>query len=459
MSSLILYNSNYWLRVQLNMHNVVQPAMLYTLHNDGSDIKYKGLPRNKSELYAEISTLKLSHSKDFKVLKPDQLEIMLPSNGSNETDSSKFDTTITYFLIRKGTNLPKPRGGWKTPLPPMCGDDRRSYACFRAKKKRNEFAHAHNMSMTTQEFEDTWNDMIDIITELGCYPNYEQLMKDLKSAPLEPHISNIVKIIHKELVYLQTDFTQLKCDNQTLRNDLVITKSQLQQLNIEELENMLQDFKDLDNTVDGIKSQIDGKIDRCEVEKKADKSELYLIKSELEKKICDHTPSPKRKSIEDLNIKNENSLKKDAVIRTYKDSSGHMIMKVLANEKDINLKLQMSSTMNEYDITELQKNHDYTVERIGQYLFVRLFKKVEIQLYDLNMTILDAEGNCKEMKLEESSHDCTLSTRDTTFTVSSHASEEFNELIDRVKNVSYNNKPIAYQSSGNSHTTYLSRDE
>lgn len=84
-----------------------------------------------------------------------------------------------------------------------------------------------------------------------------------------------------------------------------------------------------------------------------------------------------------------------------------MIMKVLANEKDINLKLQMSSTMNEYDITELQKNHDYTVERIGQYLFVRLFKKVEIQLYDLNMTILDAEGNCKEMKLEGKTQRCS----------------------------------------------------
>lgn len=84
-----------------------------------------------------------------------------------------------------------------------------------------------------------------------------------------------------------------------------------------------------------------------------------------------------------------------------------MIMKVLANEKDINLKLQMSSTMNEYDITELQKNQDYTVERIGQYLFVRLFKKVEIQLYDLNMTILDAEGNCKEMKLEGKTQRCS----------------------------------------------------
>ena len=47
------------------------------------------------------------------ILKKDQMEIILPTNGDKKTYSNQFDVTVIVILIINYTNLPTPIGGWK----------------------------------------------------------------------------------------------------------------------------------------------------------------------------------------------------------------------------------------------------------------------------------------------------------------------------------------------------------
>ena len=100
----------YWIRLAILLMGPLLEASLQILHNKNKDATYTGLPEDPSNPNNDLS----KHEKKLKsVLKKDQMEIILPTNGDKKTYSNQFDVTVIVILIINYTNLPTPIGGWK----------------------------------------------------------------------------------------------------------------------------------------------------------------------------------------------------------------------------------------------------------------------------------------------------------------------------------------------------------
>lgn len=221
----ILKDSENWVRVALSTQHLLKPALLKVLHNDDNDPSYSGLPRDKKQLFIAVSNLKLKYTKEFdKCLKGNQLAIVLPSDGSNESDSLCWDITIIHFFISKGTTLPPPYGGYKHPsLPPsktcpktgaVLQYDVRSFYCLDAKQLRNEIFHSCDFNISDNKLQVLFQRIKNILKAL----NYHSLiLNDLESGSLDRFFQSSVNVLKAKLQYLSGEVSnvQLKQSVQT----------------------------------------------------------------------------------------------------------------------------------------------------------------------------------------------------------------------------------------------------
>ncbi|XP_066931512.1 uncharacterized protein [Clytia hemisphaerica] len=155
----------YWLRLATLLHEPMKESLLNILHNHYNRTDYVGLPSDPTLLNAELrkNINKIKQLQSKKILKKDQVEVLLPT-GSNQTDSSTFDVTLIILLIISFTTLPPPINGWnKFPSPTDT-----SIAAFvlRARAWRNEFMHDDPKSITLSDFNKRWTEGVNIIRGL-----------------------------------------------------------------------------------------------------------------------------------------------------------------------------------------------------------------------------------------------------------------------------------------------------
>ena len=108
----------YWLRLATAQRGPVKQQLLCVLHNKDNYPHYQGLPEDPSQLYHELAT---THRPTInalikkRVLKADQAEVLLPTNGVNKTFSKNVDVTLIVMLIIECTTLRPPVNGWYKP--------------------------------------------------------------------------------------------------------------------------------------------------------------------------------------------------------------------------------------------------------------------------------------------------------------------------------------------------------
>lgn len=143
----------------------------------------------------------------------DQIEKILPSDGSNATDTELWDINIIVFFIKHGTTLPAPCGTWRTPKQCNCPHHKIPYYSWRIKEIRNKFAHPNSKNFDEKEFNTLWNEMALIASGL---PNNARLMKELK------YIKELSKEDIEDKEWQKKMIDQLECN--TIRLDIMETR-------------------------------------------------------------------------------------------------------------------------------------------------------------------------------------------------------------------------------------------
>ena len=117
----------------VNLH--CQQALLEVVHNNG-------LPKKEEDLYQFFNKpenrKKIFKLQKQKVLKDDQVELLLPQN--QRTFSNKWDVTLICVVIINFTCLPPPINGWRNPLDPT--DVTVAAFVVMARQSRNENNHS-----------------------------------------------------------------------------------------------------------------------------------------------------------------------------------------------------------------------------------------------------------------------------------------------------------------------------
>ena len=120
-----------------------------------------------------------------KVLKPDQITLLLPLN--NETHSWKFDPTLSLIIMRNFTTLKTLNGRWDNLL---ANDNSLAANAVRAVLLRNFVYHYHDItSITNIEFNKKWTEAEKIATGLL----YSTKITKLKTKTLDPEGSSVKK--------------------------------------------------------------------------------------------------------------------------------------------------------------------------------------------------------------------------------------------------------------------------
>ena len=132
------------------------------------NIFHKHFPRDPKLLCQELSLPKNKTKLDDlknkkKILKKDQYQLLFPS--SRETLSERFDTTLTFLLIRNLCGYKEPSTGWDTE---PNGDNLSEIAqAIRLKLERNKSRHGR-LPIATSEYKDIYNRRMKPLLELGC---------------------------------------------------------------------------------------------------------------------------------------------------------------------------------------------------------------------------------------------------------------------------------------------------
>ncbi|XP_066936874.1 uncharacterized protein [Clytia hemisphaerica] len=227
----------HWLRLTCFLHDPIKNSLLQVLHNKLKDSSYQGIPDNPVALYQFFSNNKntLNQLVQNKILKKDQLELLLPTGG-NQTFSSEFDVTLIALLIQNFTNLPPPKKGWKNKNPPSTDT---SIAAFviRAREWRNFINHIAAKTIDLILFQQKWQEGCDIIKGLKYTynttfletmpldPKHNLVLKSLKKcfAKLKSNqktISDQVQDIQCDVFDIQIDATTIKKDVADIRRDV-----------------------------------------------------------------------------------------------------------------------------------------------------------------------------------------------------------------------------------------------
>eukprot|EP00111_Clytia_hemisphaerica_P004287 TCONS_00012235-protein len=164
----------YFTQEHKNRHNVdilEEKSQQYLLN-----VFHKHFPRNPVDLYNALllHKRKLKQLLNQRNLKQDQYDLIYPA--CQRTDSSLFDVTLTFFMIRTLCGYKKPRTGWDAEPDPTDTSD--IAYCIILKIERNQLNHKANRKITKAEYKRIYNRMSKPLIALGCPP------QDLK--PLSP---------------------------------------------------------------------------------------------------------------------------------------------------------------------------------------------------------------------------------------------------------------------------------
>ncbi|XP_066928027.1 uncharacterized protein [Clytia hemisphaerica] len=190
----VIQEVQHWLRLAVFEHGPLKESLLYVFHNKGNDSSYVGLPSNPTDLYNELSTKhrrKIADLVKKGVLKKDQHELLLPTDGSNKTFSDKFDITLIVLAIRSFTTLPPPKGGWSmTPAP---ADITPTANTIRARDWRNFLNHTNPKNVDLALFNQKWNEGVQIVQQIGYTPPD---LNTLRTISLDPKHDLVLKSLH-----------------------------------------------------------------------------------------------------------------------------------------------------------------------------------------------------------------------------------------------------------------------
>ena len=161
----------------VNFH--CQQSLLEVLHSNG-------IPADPEELYKFFDTpdnkLKINQLKKKKVLKDDQVNLLLPQN--QKTFSKKWDITLICVVIINFSTLPPPKGGWKIKVPDPSDFSEASYV-IKIRNIRNNTNHETLDSLKDEKtFNDTFNEVEDLLVGL----NYTKLVEfqEMNSKSFDP---------------------------------------------------------------------------------------------------------------------------------------------------------------------------------------------------------------------------------------------------------------------------------
>uniref|UniRef100_A0A7M5VER8 DZIP3-like HEPN domain-containing protein n=1 Tax=Clytia hemisphaerica TaxID=252671 RepID=A0A7M5VER8_9CNID len=203
----LINDIQFWLRLATFLHEPIKLFLIWILHNLGNDPSYNGLPQNPQLLFQELSTpanqKKINRLKG-KVLKQDQLDLLLPPNG-NATDSSTFDVTLLCILIRNFTTIPAPMNGWSDKNPPAHD---LSIAAFviRAREWRNFVHHTDPDNITQAIFNQKWLEGEQIINNFG----YTFPTAQLQTQSLDPSQDAVLKSLQQYINEIKKLKSQIK---------------------------------------------------------------------------------------------------------------------------------------------------------------------------------------------------------------------------------------------------------
>ena len=268
----------FWIRLVILLNGPLLEALLQVLHNKNKDATYTGLPEDPSDLYKELSTTHKATIDGLvkkKVLKKDQLDIVLPINGDKKTYSKNFDVTIIVVLIINCTKLPHPIGGWnqKDPQPADKGVAANS---LRGRNWRNFLNHVVPSTIDQQTFDQEWDKGVEIVKGLG---GSVANIADLKTMSLDQKHEVVLKAI-------QTFNNKLAAEQQNQKQDISYLKTEHQ--------NQKKNIFDLKSKVD---FDIPNQQQKLEEEQQDQKQEMYDLKEKQQKQQQD---------MSDLNNKQQN---------------------------------------------------------------------------------------------------------------------------------------------------------
>ena len=194
-----------FLRLQTFENEGVKKALISILHNKNKDPSYDGLPESPLDLCKQLKKHEkiLGNLKKWKVLKKEQLDLLLPKSG--EVFSKDLDIGTLTVVIQYCTNLPVPKDGWnKKPQ-----DDDESISAFvcRAREWRNRLQHEISaMNISQDLFDKTWDEGCCIVDGL----NFSFDHVKLKGIPLDPRHEPVLNAIMPNLAKLSSDMFHLK---------------------------------------------------------------------------------------------------------------------------------------------------------------------------------------------------------------------------------------------------------
>ena len=169
-SSKLIHKNRRPIKCYLAVNYHCQQALLEVVH----DPNYNGLPKNEEELYQFFNKAenrnKIKKLQKQKVLKDDQVELLLPQN--QRTFSEKWDVTLICVVIINFTDLPPPIKGWRNPLDPT--DVTVAAFVVMARQSRNKNNHSTLATFLEQA------DCDDFLTEMRKIVNglkYSQIAK------------------------------------------------------------------------------------------------------------------------------------------------------------------------------------------------------------------------------------------------------------------------------------------
>ena len=136
-----------------------------------------------------------------KVLNKNDLDILLPANTYNKTDSSKFDVTLITVLIINCTTLQPPRNGWGQKTPPT-NDPSAAANVLLGRNWRNCLFHELDAySIDEALFDVKWDEGVAIVQGLGGDISE---METLKTTSLDPK--------QEMIIFSLMEFNQIKLD-------------------------------------------------------------------------------------------------------------------------------------------------------------------------------------------------------------------------------------------------------
>ena len=174
-----------------------------------------------------------------KILFKEQWDKLYPAS-SHAVDSKSFDITLLYLLLRSICHLPTPAGGWSNlPAPTNMNteDD-----IVRLKLFRNQIAHSERPALSQEDFDDSWNDISNVLVRLGG-AHYQQEIDDLKVLSMEQEDEKFYVRCLKEALQAAEDKFMQRFDQHEVKMDEVLCK-------LDELGKVLHQMSSKDSPAD-----------------------------------------------------------------------------------------------------------------------------------------------------------------------------------------------------------------